>query len=224
MRARFPVLTGLIGLTIAAASGPGRAAAQPADGSPVATAPGAPAPVAPSPAPSPSIDSILQGVATPPPPAANPATVTVPNAAPAAPPAAAPAPTVPMMSPAAMAAAYDSALRGAAQSAQLVQGPLDGGWTVFGRDGERLYRLQIADRGLGLGLAEGAWRDLKTNARLLSSGFIANVAYDGAQLTMKFYQSDANDLVVMTVRPMGGAWSGQLMRRGVATAVTFRRN
>ena len=207
----------LVGLVIAAMGG--RAAAQ--------IAPTAPAPSAPAP----TIDSILQGaVATAPTPAPNPAQGGGPGpAAPAVspPPAIAPAPTAPPptspMAQAALAQAYDAAIRGAAQTAQQAQGPLDGGWTVQSREGEKLYRLQFVDRGLGLGLAEGAWRDLKANARLQTSGFIANVVYDGAQLTLKFVQSDPTDTVLVTLKPSGSGWSGQLVRRGVATAIVLRR-
>ncbi len=205
----------LVGLVIAALASP--AAAQVA-------------PTPPATSGAPTIDSILQGAettapASAPSPAPSPAQSTSPGpAAPAvSPPASTAPPQVSSMSQAAMSQAYDSAIRGAAQSAQQTQGPLDGGWTVQSREGEKLYRLQFVDRGLGLGLAEGAWRDLKANARLQTSGFIANVVYDGAQLTLKFVQSDPTDTVLVTLKPSGSGWSGQLVRRGVATAIILRR-
>ena len=220
MSPRYIRISSLIFALTAAAAAPW-SAAQAAGDAPVATAPTASAPATPAP----TIDSILQGAASAPSPGP---VAAPPSASPSATPgitsAPAPPPTHPPMTAAAMSDAYDSALKGAAQSAQSSQGPLDGGWTVVGRDGEKLYRLQFADRGLGLGLAEGAWRDLKTNARLMTSGFIANVAYDGVQLTLKFFQADANDQVVVTLKPASGGWSGQLVRRGVATAVVLRRS
>ena len=205
-----------------AAAAPQWAAAQAAGDGAVTTAPAASAQGTAAPTTPPTIDSILQGAAAAPSPgpAGPPPTMTPGFASPTAP-AVPVAP--PPMTAAAMSDAYDAAIKGAARSAQTAQGALDGGWTVIGRDGEKLYRLQFADRGLGLGLAEGAWRDLKSNARLMTSGFIANVAYDGVQLTLKFFQADPNDQVVVTLKPALGGWSGQLVRRGVATAVTLRR-
>ena len=122
--------------------------------------------------------------------------------------------------------AYDDALRGAATAARAAAGPLDGGWTLATTDGHGLYRFQFIDRGQGLGLAEGAWRDLDGGAGLLGSGFVEQVGYSGDQLMLRFHETPAeNEVVVVTVKPAGAAaWTGQLYRHGAMTPVTFRRD
>jgi hypothetical protein len=121
--------------------------------------------------------------------------------------------------------AYDDALRNAAASARADAGPLDGGWTLAAVDGRRMYRFQLLDRGYGLGQAEGAWRDLDGGPRLQGSGFIDQIAYSGDQLTLRFYEADPNDEVLITLKASkAGGWSGQLLRHGEWTQVTFSRN
>lgn len=121
--------------------------------------------------------------------------------------------------------AYDRALKGAAAAARAQAGPLDGGWTLADEDGRNIYRFQFVDRGAGMGLAEGAWRDLRGGLRLKGSGFVSQVAYEGQQLTLRFYETDASDEVVVAVKPSGeGAWTGELRRHGDATPITFRKD
>ena len=121
--------------------------------------------------------------------------------------------------------ASDDAQRNAAASARAEAGPLDGGWTLAAVDGRRMYRFQLLDRGYGFGQAEGAWRDLDGGPRLQGSGFIDQIAYSGDQLTLRFYEADANDEVLITLRASrAGTWSGQLLRHGQWTQVTFSRN
>ncbi len=123
------------------------------------------------------------------------------------------------------AKAYDQALRAAAEAARTRTGPLDGGWTLAGQDGRDLYRFQFADRGQGLALAEGAWRDLDGGPRLEGSGFISQVGYDGDKLMLRFYETGPDDLVVVTLKPSPGApWSGQIWRKGAVAPVQFKRD
>ena len=99
---------------------------------------------------------------------------------------------------------------------------LGGAWTVTGRDGQEIYRFRFADRGFGLALAEGAWRDLRA-PRGGDSGFVSSVAYDGDRLMLRFNESGADDLVVLNLRQNpDGAWTGELWRAGAVTPVTFR--
>lgn len=143
----------------------------------------------------------------------------------------APAPAAPVAAPAIalapivadQAKVYEDSLKAAIQSAEAEQGPLDGGWMLAGGGGQPLYRFEFADRGVGLGLAEGSWRDLRVIPAALGSGFITSIAADGTRLMLRFYEADANDLVVVTVRPAGAAWTGELWRKGAVTAVTLLR-
>lgn len=174
----------------------------------------APAPPA-APAQQPSIDSILQSLSAP-----GQATDGEEDADQAPP--AAPGPTPYQQLD---VKAYDQAIRETAAAARARGGPLQGGWTLAGADGQALYRFQFADQGLGLGLAEGAWRDLNGGPRLEGSGFIELVGYDGDKLMLRFYESGPDDPVLVTVKPSAtGAWSGQLQRKGSATPVSFKRD
>ena len=116
-------------------------------------------------------------------------------------------------------------MRGAAAAARAAAGPLDGGWTLATADGHSLFRFQFLDRGLGLSLAEGAWRDLDGGERLQGSGFVDQVGYTGDQLMLRFHETQGPGDVVVTVKPNGAApWTGQLYRHGAVTPVTFRRD
>lgn len=120
--------------------------------------------------------------------------------------------------------AYDGAIRNAAAEGRSMAGALDGGWTLAGSDGQRLYRFQFVGHG-GLEQADGAWRDLNGGARRAGSGFIDQVAFTGDRLMLRFYESDPTDEVVVTVKPSGsGAWPGELRRRGVILTITFKKD
>ncbi len=103
-----------------------------------------------------------------------------------------------------------------------MQGPLDGGWGLKAQGGEALYRFQISDRGTG-GLAEGAWRDVRVKAFTEGSGTIDYVGVNAGELMLRFNEADANDLVVVTARPSGASWSGELWRKGAVTKVVLTR-
>ncbi len=121
--------------------------------------------------------------------------------------------------------AYESAIKNAAAAARAAAGPLDGGWTLASTDGHRMYRFQFLDHGYGLSQAEGAWRDLDGGSRLQGSGFVEQINFDRDELILRFHETDAGDEVLITVKPArAGAWSGQLLRRGAFTQVTFTRD
>ncbi len=170
------------------------------------------APPAAAPGPAPSIDSLLQpqtGFAT-----------TDTDEDPGS-----PAPPGPVPYSQLDGKAYDDALRGAAIAARAAAGPLDGGWTLAGADGRRLYRFQFQGHGYGLIEAEGAWRDLEGGPRLKGSGFVEQVGYTGDQLTLRFYETGATDEVLVTMKPgANGVWTGELRRHGAVVQVSFRRD
>ncbi len=118
---------------------------------------------------------------------------------------------------------YDAEVRASAQSAETLQGTLDGGWRLISVDGRNLYTFQLADRGLGPQTIEGAWRDLAAPAATPHTGFLSSIDRTGETLMLRFNEAGADDLVVVTVKPDGGAWTGQLWRRGVVTKVTLQR-
>jgi len=120
--------------------------------------------------------------------------------------------------------AYEDAIRNSAAEGRSMAGALDGGWTLAGTDGQRLYRFQFVGHG-GLEQADGAWRDLNGGARLAGSGVIDQVAFAGDQLTLRFYETGPADEVVVTVKPAGTApWTGELRRHGADVPVTFKKD
>jgi len=120
--------------------------------------------------------------------------------------------------------AYEDAIRNAAAEGRSMAGALDGGWTLAGTDGQRLYRFQFVGHG-GLEQADGAWRDLNGGARLAGSGFIDQVTFAGDRLMLRFYESGPADEVVVTVKSAGAApWTGELRRHGAAVPVTFKKD
>ena len=221
-------LPALIALLAAADPSPAPEAA-------VSTAP-APQVAQPAPAPpaaSPSIESILGaqqanqttdeedepaktapfGIAAPPAPGTAPPTPSSPQ----------PGPSTPTPYSDIDSKAYGDAILAAARTAQALQGPLDGDWTLAGADGRQIYRFRFANRGLGLTPAEGAWRDLEGRGPG-GSGFVASVAYDGDELMLRFNEAGPDDEVVVQVKPTHERrWPGRLWRHGVAVKVTLNR-
>jgi hypothetical protein len=209
----LPILTALL------------AAASPAPTSQAPTPNPAPAaaPAPPTPTPTPSIDTILSG-------AKNPAPASDDEDQPAA--SAAPAPPASGASGLAFptpytdldAKAYSDSILAAARAEQAMQGPLDGGWSVTDAGGRRLFSLRMVDHGQGVTLAEGAWLDLTAAPGPGAAGFVESIGYDGDRLMLRFHEAD-DDLVVLTIRPSGGAsWSGDLLRRGTTAKVTLSRD
>lgn len=197
------------------------APAPPAAGAPVA-APAAATPASPTPPPATtapqSVDAILQGLS-----ALGQTTDTEEDSGaapgPASPPQSGPTPYDQLD-----AKLYDKAILDLAAAARSRSGPLEGGWTLAGGDGQALYRFRFVDRGLGYGLAEGAWRDLNGGPRLKGSGFISLIGYDGGQLTLSFYETGPDDPVIVSLRPASdGNWSGTLVRKGAARPILFKR-
>ena len=99
------------------------------------------------------------------------------------------------------AKAYAEAILAAAKQAQAMQGPLDGGWSLTGPDGRRMYSFRMVDQGQGMGVAQGAWRDMQAGEGPATSGFVASVGYDGDKLMLRFYEAGPDDLIVLTVKP-----------------------
>ena len=170
-------------------------------------------------APEPTIDSILDGLDQ------GPATTDDEDEAPPpAPPAAQPFGVRPPPQPRQTTEQYDETIRARARASQGLLGPMDGGWTLSSPDGQPLYRFQFVDRGIGLSLAEAAWRDLRGSSGAAGSGVVALLSYDGAQLMLRFYQADAQDLVVVSLKPAGDGWSGEMWRRGATEQVVLKRD
>lgn len=115
---------------------------------------------------------------------------------------------------------YEARVRGSASSAQGLQGPLDGGWTVRGADGAALYGLQLVDRSGGA--LEGAWRALGGSGRV---GLIESLDRQGSMLIVRINRGYGRPLTVLTLSTGGdGSWTGNLSDEAGTRAVTMRRN
>jgi hypothetical protein len=115
--------------------------------------------------------------------------------------------------------AYESRIRSSIASAQSFQGPLDGGWTLTSGPAE-LYALQLVDRGNGA--LEGAWRDLRRQGALGSSGFVDQIESQGPDLTLRFTMASGASAEAVLHADAAG-WSGDLTEGGEHRAVRLRR-
>jgi hypothetical protein len=118
---------------------------------------------------------------------------------------------------------YESRMRSSFASAQGLQGPLDGSWSLRGEGGAELYSLQVVDKGQGT--LEGAWRDPRRRGSPEASGFLADIRRDGAQLNLNFYpRAGADPTAIQLNAGIDGVWTGELTERGERRAVTMRRD
>ncbi len=118
---------------------------------------------------------------------------------------------------------YETRLRSSFASAQGMQGPLDGAWTLSATGGQPLYSLLFVDKGRGQ--LEGAWRDPRRPGATNSSGFMTGVERVGGQLVARFQSRPGAALTSVTVSPgTGGVWTGVLDEAGARTSVTLKRD
>ncbi len=115
--------------------------------------------------------------------------------------------------------AYDARIRASFASAQSFQGPLDGGWTLSDKFGDR-YALQIVDRRDRL---EAVWRDLRRPGSIEGSGLVDTIQRSGGELTLKFSETQTPTLTLTLRQEPDGRWSGKLLRGDETFAVSLRR-
>ena len=124
--------------------------------------------------------------------------------------------------PTAVDLSYEARMRSSFNSAQGLQGPLDGAWTLRG-GGAELYDLQLVDSGSGN--LEGAWRDPRRRGATDASGFIDTISRVGGQLVIRITpRPGAEPSILMLNAEANGIWSGELTERGERRSVTMRRN
>jgi hypothetical protein len=116
----------------------------------------------------------------------------------------------------------DAQVKSLARQVDMLEGPLNGQWTLTGPAGEQLYAFQLTSSATQGEPLSGAWRNLRTARSPTSAGFLALVGYDGSQLSFRFTEQSAADLVAvnLTRDPMG-RFSGQLTKAGVTTPVVL---
>jgi len=201
---------------------------------PVSTAPApaeaAPTPVTPTPAPAPAPTPTPAPVATPTP---RPAPAPIPTVIPRTPPPR-PSDTIasqPVFLDERRAVAgeltpeersYEARLRASFDSAQGLQGPLDGGWMLSMASGAELYALRFVDRGSGA--LEGAWRDARRPGALDGFGFLDNIERSGGKVTLRFSPRPGAPPTVISLSSSGqDQWSGEMIESGTPRSVTLRR-
>lgn len=115
---------------------------------------------------------------------------------------------------------YELRVKGSIAAAQNLQGPLDGGWRIVGNDGGQLYALQIVDKAGGYGELEGAWRDVRRQGAVGSTGLIDDLRRDGGDVVVRFSPRGGQS-TTLTLRPSGyERWSGELVENGATQAVS----
>lgn len=118
---------------------------------------------------------------------------------------------------------YDSRLRSSFASAQGLQGPLDGSWTLNVQGVGDAYVLELVDRGSGM--VEGAWRDLRRKGALDSSGFIDDIQRMGSQLILRFTpRTGGESAQAQLFAGVDGRWTGEISEGGERRTVVLRRN
>ncbi len=94
-------------------------------------------------------------------------------------------------------------------AAEAHKGPLDGVWTLKSAEGAALYAFLLSDQINGP--VEGAWRDLRRNLTVTSSGFIAEIHHDEEALSLRFYVRDeTHPVLVRLIADDQGRWRGTL--------------
>lgn len=117
---------------------------------------------------------------------------------------------------------YEERLRASYNSAQGLQGPLDGGWALMTTAGQDLYALRFVDRGSGP--LEGAWRDARRPGALDGFGFLDNIERRGGQVTLRFTPRRGAPPTVITLSAAAdGHWSGDMVEEGAPRSVLMRR-
>lgn len=117
---------------------------------------------------------------------------------------------------------FEARMRSSFNSAQGMQGPLDGAWSLKA-GGAELYDLQLVDTGSGS--LEGAWRDPRRRGAVDASGFIDVISRVGGQLTIRITpRPGAGPSIILLGADTSGGWSGELNERGEHRSVTLRRN
>ena len=109
-------------------------------------------------------------------------------------------------------------------AAEAHKGPLDGVWTLKSAEGAALYAFLLADQINGP--VEGAWRDLRRNLTVTSSGFIAEIHHDDEALSLRFYVRDeTHPVLVRLIADDQGRWRGTLTdEAGHKSPVSLERN
>ena len=109
-------------------------------------------------------------------------------------------------------------------AAEAHKGPLDGVWTLKSAEGAALYAFLLSDQINGP--VEGAWRDLRRNLTVTSSGFIAEIHHDEEALSLRFYVRDeTHPVLVRLIADDQGRWRGTLTdEAGRKSPVSLERN
>ena len=109
-------------------------------------------------------------------------------------------------------------------AAEAQKGRLDGVWTLKSAEGVALYAFLLSDQINGP--VEGAWRDLRRNLTVTSSGFIAEIHHDDEALSLRFYVRDETHPVLVRLSPDDqGQWRGTLTdEAGQKSSVSLGRD
>ncbi|MGA0602543.1 hypothetical protein ACO2Q3_17680 [Caulobacter sp. KR2-114] len=120
--------------------------------------------------------------------------------------------------------AFEQRLRQSVASAEGLQGPLDGEWTLYGADGKPLYVFMFVDPAGGRGPLEAAWRDLRRPRGADDLGVVDSLQHAGPVLTLNFAAHPGATATVVQLQGAGAAWNGQITEGGTLQKVSLRRN
>jgi len=111
-------------------------------------------------------------------------------------------------------------LRQSAAAAEALQGPLDGGWTLYDNRHRALMAFELTDPAGGEGPPEGAWRELGGGD---GAGPLDAATRQGDRVSMLFRTSRATAPTTLRLTRRGPRrWSGWLSEGGHTWTVTLR--
>lgn len=118
----------------------------------------------------------------------------------------------------------DLRIRGASAAAQIMQGPMDGAWSLQDETGAALYSFQFVHTAGPNPSLEGAWRDHRRGEGLGATGLIAAVSRNANLLNASFNPKGGAETAMLSLTEIaGGSFIGQLTQGGVTTPVRLVR-
>jgi hypothetical protein len=119
----------------------------------------------------------------------------------------------------------DVRIRGASAAAQVMQGPLDGAWSLQDPSGALLYTFQFVHAAGPGDALEGAWRDHQRGEGLGGTGLIDEVRRTANMLQASFSPKGGVELAAVSlIERADGGWNGQLTQGGTTTPVSMIRS
>jgi hypothetical protein len=111
-------------------------------------------------------------------------------------------------------------IRASAATAEALQGPLDGTWTLYDTHRRGLYELQISDPAGGFGPLDAGWRGLGPRAR---AGGVTELSQTDGVLSLAVGDTHGGILFLSLRRRGANLWTGWATQGERRLRVSLRR-